>query len=122
MSRQILGINLMKAAWFYFVRFSDSGTYYAPAKEITNHTWTTSGTYLSFHTRKCLVFTRMLTSLKIRRKLKRLAFITSRTRTLKVCALYDDVFFEGYCLIRGREPGRGNITSFFKGFGMLSRW
>ena len=32
MSRQILGINLMKAAWFFFIRFSDSGTYYAPTK------------------------------------------------------------------------------------------
>ena len=33
MYRQILGIlNLMKAVWFFLVRFSDSGTYYAPAK------------------------------------------------------------------------------------------
>ena len=40
-------------------------------KEITSHTWTTSGNCRSYLTRKCLVFMRMPTLQKTRRRLKR---------------------------------------------------
>ena len=62
---------LLTVVWLFLSGFQTAVHITRLLREITNHTWTTSGTYLSFLIQKCLVSMKMQTLLRTRRKLRR---------------------------------------------------